>query len=351
MLIRPYDDVKAAMGELVKNKSRVWLDGDVTNRWIAGLLRGCELLTTASPIGVMKAKKNAAEIAGMRAAHVRDGVAMVRFLHWLEQKVPQGEVSELSAEAELEQFRAAGEGYQGPSFRTISAYAGHGAIIHYAADEQTNAKLKPSGIYLIDSGGLYLVGTTDITRTVSLGPNPTAQQIKRFTLVLKGHIDLGTARFPEGVRGLRLDTLARFPLWQAGLDYNHGTGHGVGAYLNVHEGPQSISPTRCTGIPLEEGNVQSNEPGFYEPDGYGIRTESLVLVQKDAKLCTKDRTWLRFETLTLCPIDTRLVNASLLSKSERQWLNAYHRRVKKTLTPLIADPSCRKWLGQACKPI
>ncbi len=349
--IRPYDEIKGALGKLSQKKARVWVDADTTNRWIIRLLNGCRRVTDPSPVATMKAKKNATEIAGMRAAHVRDGVAMVRFLRWLEQAVPNGGVTELGAEAELERFRAEGEHFQGLSFRTISAYGAHGAIVHYAAEQQTAAALRPRGIYLIDSGGQYLDGTTDITRTVLLGGRPSREQKARFTGVLKGHIALAMARFPAGVRGLRLDTLARMHLWQAGLDYNHGTGHGVGAFLSVHEGPQRISPTRCTGVPLEAGNVLSNEPGYYRPGRYGIRIENLVLVQPDEVHSRPEKPWLRFETITQCPIDTRLVEPRLLTTAERRWLNAHHRGVKRTLTPLLDEPADRRWLGRACRAI
>lgn len=349
--VRPYDEIKAALADLAKKKKQVWIDRDGTNRWVVQQLKGCELITDASPITAMKACKNAVEIEGMRAAHVRDGVAMVRFMRWLGEQVPKGTETELSAEAKLEGFRAEGKHYRGLSFHTIAGYRGHGAIIHYSADEDSNVKLQPKGIFLLDSGGQYLDGTTDITRTVLLGGKATPEQRRVFTLVLKGHIALARAKFPSGVRGMRLDTLARMHLWTAGLDYNHGTGHGVGAYLNVHEGPQSISPLRCTGAALEPGNILSNEPGYYAPGKFGIRIENLVLVVKDEKLSGEDNTWLAFDTLTMCPIDTSLVDPKLLSPEERAWLNGYHKHVAKTLSPLLKDPADRKWLSRACKPV
>ena len=348
--VRPYDDFKPALRELAARKARVWIDKDGTNRWVVQQLRGSDLVTETSPIMPMKARKNAVEIDGMREAHVRDGVAMVRFLRWLGEEVPGGHVTELSAEQRLGEFRGEGLNYRGPSFRTIAGFNEHGAIIHYAADEDTNVTLRSKGIFLVDSGGQYLDGTTDITRTVSLG-GATAEQRRIFTLVLKGHIALSRAKFPTGVRGMRLDTLARAHMWSAGLDYNHGTGHGVGAYLGVHEGPQSISPLRCTGAPVEEGNILSNEPGYYAPGKYGIRIENLVLVVRDEKLSRGGKTWLGFEPLTLCPIDTALVDAKLLDDQERAWLNAYHKRVAKTLSPLLADPKDRRWLARACKAV
>jgi len=349
--VRPYQEMGRALSALAKGRKRVWVDKGGTNRWVVQKLGKCDLVTEPSPIVAMKARKNAVEIDGMRAAHVRDGVAMVRFLRWLSDEVPKGKVTEMSAEEQLEQFRSEGKHHRGPSFRTIAGYRGHGAIIHYAADETTNAKIRPKGTFLVDSGGQYLDGTTDITRTMCLGGKPTAAQRRIFTLVLEGHIALARAKFPAGVRGMRLDTVARVHLWTAGLDYNHGTGHGVGAFLNVHEGPQSISPLRCTGAALEEGNILSNEPGYYEKDKFGIRIENLVLVVRDDQLSSPDKTWLAFETLTLCPIDKSLVDVTLLTTDERAWLNAYHKRVNKTLSPLLTDAGDRRWLARACKAI
>lgn len=348
--IRAYDAVEKALSRLKRRRARVWVDGATANRWIVDLLKGCDLVTASTPVDLMKARKNPVEVKGMRAAHKRDGVAMVRFLRWLEESVPDGEVTEISASDQLARLRARGRHFQGLSFDTISGYADHGAIIHYSADEESDAKLKERGIYLIDSGGQYLDGTTDITRTVLLGKRATREQKERFTRVLKGHIALARARFPEGVRGMRLDTLARMPLWEAGLDYNHGTGHGVGAFLNVHEGPQSISYGRCKGIPLEEGNVQSNEPGYYEPGEYGIRIENLVVVERDRELSRNGTTFYRFDTLTLCPIDTQLVEKKLLNDDERKWLNSYHRTVKATLSGRLGEKD-RRWLSRKCRPV
>jgi Xaa-Pro aminopeptidase len=350
MTICPYEQMGAALESLAKRKACVWVDQDNTNQWVAEQLGPCSLVTDASPIIERKARKNPLEIAGMRRAHLRDGVAMVKFLRWLSEQVPKGNVTELSAERQLEVFRSQGRHYRGPSFRTIAGFGPHGAIVHYAATEQSNAKLR-SGIFLIDSGGQYLDGTTDITRTVQLGSKATAEHRRVFTLVLKGHIALARAKFPTGVRGMRLDTLARLPLWMDGRDYNHGTGHGVGAYLSVHEGPQSISPVRCQGAVLEPGNILSNEPGYYAAGKFGVRIENLVLVVKDPKLSTSEKTWLMFETLTLCPIDRTLLDMSLLTPEEIAWLNEYHRRVESTISPLLDDDRDRRWLEKACAPI
>lgn len=347
--VRPYELFRDALRALAAEKSRTWFDEGATSRWIADLLAGCELVTEASPVLLARARKNTVEIAGMKAAHVRDGVAMVRFLHWLEQEVRQGTVTELYAANKVDEFRADGELFRGPSFDSISGYMGDGAIIHYRVTTETDRALKPEGIYLIDSGGQYLDGTTDITRTVLLGKKATKEQKERFTRVLRGHIGLARVAFPAGTRGPRLDTLARIPMWEAGLDYNHGTGHGVGAYLGVHEGPQSIG-TRDANAVLEPGNILSNEPGYYEPGAYGIRIENLILVTEDPVRTRPGKPWFRFETITLCPIDTRLVEPKLLSAEEKKWLNDYHAAVRKTLSPHLDAPQ-RRWLAQATAPV
>ena len=347
--LRPYEEFGAALRARRSAKSSVWLDPATATPWIRQQLRSCKLIREETPIAQLKARKNAAEIRGMQRCHERDGLAVVRFLAWLDEAVATQRLTERSAAAKLEEFRAEAKEYRGPSFATISGYGAHGAIIHYHATTSSDARLRPRGVYLIDSGGQYVDGTTDITRTVLLGGKATPRQKEHFTRVLKGHIALARAKFPGGVKGLRLDTLARLPLWEAGLDYNHGTGHGVGSYLNVHEGPQSISPHRWHAAELEPGNVQSNEPGFYLEGRYGIRIENLVLVVKEQSL-SADEPFLGFQTLTLCPIERRLVEPKLLTPPERDWLNAYHRRVLRTLGPrLSARP--RGWLRRACAPL
>lgn len=348
--IAPYGAVGPELGRLNKQRARVWVDGRTTNAWVLGKLSRCDLVTEMTPVALMKARKNAAEVAGSRAAHLRDGAAMVRFLCWLERQVPQGGVTELSAAARLRELRAQGEHFRGESFEAIVGYAGHGAIIHYAASEASDVEMRPDGILLVDSGAQYLDGTTDITRTVLLGKKATAEQRDRFTRVLKGHIAVARARFPAGTPGRQIDTLARTALWDVGLNYNHGTGHGVGAYLSVHEGPQSISPVRCIGIPLEPGNILSNEPGYYKEGEYGIRIENLVLVVEDGELTSGDASWLGFETLSLCPIDTRLIEAKLLTPAERQWLDGYHRQVREALTPALSREEAA-WLKRATRKL
>ncbi|MBD3375342.1 M24 family metallopeptidase [candidate division KSB1 bacterium] len=292
-----------------------------------------------------KAVKNPTEIKGIKDAHRRDGVALVRWLMWLEKSVGKEPLNEVSIAEKLESFRQQGELYQGPSFNTIAGYGGNGAIVHYAAQPQTAADIKPEGLLLIDSGGQYMDGTTDITRTLALG-SVTAEQKTHFTLVLKGHIDLAMATFPQGTGGSHLDVLARLPLWQHGLNYGHGTGHGVGHFLNVHEGPQQIRPENPT--ILEPGMLTSNEPGYYREGEYGIRIENLVLTVKDESI--KEASFLGFETISLCPIDRTLIDKSLLSGKEIDWLNQYHKRVWDELSPLLDDNET-EWLTEKTKPL
>ncbi|MBU1699872.1 MAG: aminopeptidase P family protein [Candidatus Eisenbacteria bacterium] len=347
--IRPYGEIQTALKDLAKKKTKIWVDGASVSRWVIDMLKGCDLVMEMSPIRVMQAKKNDVQVAGMKAAHIRDGVAMVRFLHWLEREVTKGGLTEIRAADRLARFRSEEDLFQGLGFRTISGYAAHGAIIHYGPTPESDLPLRPKGIYLIDSGGQYLDGTTDITRTILLGPRATAEQQDRFTRVLKGHIALASVRFPAGILGGRLDTLARLPLWDAGLDYNHGTGHGVGAYLSVHEGPQNIG-IRTVGKPLEPGNTLSNEPGFYKEGEYGMRIENLILVVEDKQRSKKGRSFLGFETITMCPIDTRLVDVRLLDEGERDWLNQYHKTVYKNLSGRL-DLKDRAWLKKACRTL
>jgi Xaa-Pro aminopeptidase len=292
----------------------------------------------ADPIQLLKACKNKTEIAGVTNAHIRDGAALTQFLCWLDSNW-KGE-TEISVTEKLRTFRAAQPLFRDLSFATIAGMGANGAIVHYHATPNTNKKLT-NGLFLLDSGGQYLDGTTDVTRTIALD-TPTAEQKADFTSVLKGHIALGSAVFPKGTAGIELDALARMPLWKAGKDYDHGTGHGVGCYLSVHEGPQGIS--RRNNIPLQPGMILSNEPGFYKAGEYGIRIENLVLVKE------KDKTFLCFETLTLAPIDRRLIDKKMLEVDEINWLNAYHAHVLKTLTPLV-DNTTKKWLKTMCKPL
>ncbi len=348
--IMPYTGMAAELTALAKSKTKIWVDGQTVNAWVLQKLKGCALHTAPSPIALLKAKKNAKEIAGMRASHRRDGLVMVRFLRWLSEEVSGGAVTERSAAAQLSAMRAEGDNFRGESFETIAGYGAHGAIIHYGATEESDATLAPEGIFLIDSGGQYLDGTTDITRTVLLGGKATPEQRDRYTRVLKGHIALARLRFPTGTAGRQIDAFARKALWDVGLNYQHGTGHGVGFYLNVHEGPQSISHARCVGVPLEAGNILSNEPGFYKEGEFGIRLENLVLVVKDEDVSSEEETFLGFETLTVCPFDRRLIDVALLTKGQRAWVDAYHRHVRATLSEQLEGKDV-KWLKRATRPL
>jgi Xaa-Pro aminopeptidase len=346
---RDYVNFQAELRRLASGKQRVWLDESSVSQWIVDSLKGAELILKPSPVTLFKAAKNKIEIRGAKRAHRRDGAAIVKFLHWLGKSVRRGGLTELSAALKLGEFRGRQPRFRGPSFATISAYRGHGAIVHYSVSQETDIPLKPAGIYLIDSGGQYLDATTDITRTVALG-RPTAEQRDRFTRVLKGMITLSTVSFPKGTSGPQLDVLARRALWEKGLNYGHGTGHGIGSYLNVHEGPQGISPTRGFGVGLEPGMILSNEPAYYKEGEYGIRIENLVLVVEDTALSKAESPFYAFETLTLCPIDLRLVKKELLTEDEIRWLNGYHRRVRKELTPLL-DKAESAWLKHATRSI
>ncbi len=348
----PYDALGETLDRLGAAGARVWIEPDSVSQWVKDRLvaAGAKTVEKRSPIQLPKAKKNETEIAGMRASHVRDGVAVVRFLRWLEETLGAGEaVTEVGAADRLEAFRAEGERFRGLSFETISAFGPNGAIVHYRPHGVTPIVPGPGAIYLVDSGGQYLDGTTDITRTIALG-EPTDEQRACFTHVLAGHIALGMAVFPKGTTGKHLDILARQSLWNAGLDYGHGTGHGVGCFLNVHEGPQGISP-KARDVPLELGMIISNEPGYYRADAWGIRTESLVLVVEKEGFGEADRTFYELETITMCPIDQRLIAPDLLRSAERRWLDAYHATVRETLTPLLADAKDREWLAKATEPL
>jgi Xaa-Pro aminopeptidase len=314
--------------------------------WFAQTLRAGGAIVAAGmdPCALPKASKNAAEQAGTRAAHGRDAVALCRFLHWLE--TAAGRESEVSAAAALTGFRSEVAGFRGESFPAISGAGEHGAIIHYRVTAQTDRRIEPDEAYLIDSGGQYPDGTTDVTRTVWTGPaRPPSELRERFTRVLQGHIAIATLVFPVGVAGPHLDAFARRALWQAGLDYDHGTGHGVGSYLSVHEGPVSLSRA-ARPVAIAAGMILSDEPGFYAPGQYGIRLENLLLVQP-ADLPDAARPFLRFETLTLAPFDRRLVEPLLLAPEERAWLNAYHARVLAEVGPRLAAAG-RAWLAEAC---
>ncbi len=354
--LAPADGLGAAIDALSGEAGRIAVDKATVSQWAVDRLEaaGLTVLPIEDPCALPKACKNDVELDGIRAAHVRDGAALTRFLAWLDGEIDAGRtVSEISAAAQLEEFRRADNMFQGPSFPTIAGAGANGAIVHYRSTPETDAAVAPDMLFLVDSGGQYLDGTTDVTRTIAIG-TPTAEQKRRFTQVLKGHIALAMARFPEGTAGGQLDTFARAALWEDGVDYDHGTGHGVGAYLGVHEGPQRISRASL-GPALKPGMVISNEPGYYKTGAYGIRIENLVAVRESAKPEGAEKALQEFETLTLAPIDLRLVDPSLLSDAEKGWLNGYHARVCETLMPLVGDDEAGDdigpWLTDATRPL
>ena len=303
------------------------IDNARTTLAIAAALRACKAkpVEASDPCMLFKAKKNATELEGARNAHLRDGAALCRFLAWLDAEVPSGKIDELTASDKLEAFRRETGEFQDVSFDTISGAGSNGAIVHYRATPETNKKLLPGALYLIDSGAQYLDGTTDVTRTVAIG-EPTGEMRRHYTLVLKGHIGIATARFPAGTRGVDIDGFARRALWAAGLNYGHGTGHGIGSFLSVHEGPQSISPNGMAA--LEPGMIVSNEPGYYREGHYGIRLENLCAITEPQAVEGGEEPVMGFETLTLAPFDRRLIVPEMLDAGELGWLNAYHARVR-----------------------
>ena len=309
---------------------------------------GAKINKGADPCALSKARKNPVELDGARAAHRRDGAALCRFFHWLADNSASAELDELAVAEQLREFRAASGELKDLSFETISGAGSNGAIVHYRVTPETNKTLTPGSLYLVDSGAQYLDGTTDVTRTIAIGPS-SEEQRDRFTRVLKGHILLARTHFPKGTTGSQLDTLARYALWQAGLDFDHGTGHGVGSYLSVHEGPQRISKIP-NDIALEPGMIVSNEPGYYKTGEYGIRIENLVAVTEPQEIPGGERPMLGFETLTLAPIDLNLVEPALLNQDEIDWLNAYHKRVLDVIG-LQLDLAARAWLEQATRAI
>jgi Xaa-Pro aminopeptidase len=339
-----------ALDALGRDKKTVRVNADTAPAWAWARLEsaGARIDGGDDPCQLPKARKTPAQLQGIRAAHKRDGAALTRFLAWLAREAPKGTVTEIAAAARLEALRRANDNFRGLSFPTISGAGPHGAVVHYRVTAETDSRLEPGTLYLVDSGAQYLDGTTDVTRTVAIG-RPTDEMRGAFTRVLKGHIALATQRFPAGTAGSQLDALARQALWQAGLDYDHGTGHGVGHYLGVHEGPQRISKLPSQ-VALEPGMVVSNEPGYYKPGAFGIRIENLVVVGEADASAGADKAFLGFETLTLAPIDRALVDVSLMSAAEVAWLDAYHARVAGELTPLV-DAETAAWLVRATAPL
>ena len=334
-----------ALERLGKAGKAVLIDPATAPEAIAATLRvaGATLVERRDPVLLPKSRKNEAELAGMREAHRLDGIALAKFLAWFDGEAPRGELTEIGIVTALEAFRREEETCVDASFDTISGAGPNGAIVHYRVSTKTDRGLQAGELMLVDSGAQYLSGTTDITRTLFTG-SATPEQKDRYTRVLKGMIAVSTARFPKGTSGAQLDVLARQFLWADGITYNHGTGHGVGAYLGVHEGPVGIS-SRYT-LPLEAGNVLSNEPGYYKTGEYGIRIENLIVVQEAEAFPG----YLEFETLTLAPIDTRLIELSLLTEAERHWLNQFHSRVWKEIGPQVKG-SVKDWLKAATAAI
>lgn len=339
-------DIRATEG-------KVWLDPRSTSVALSDAA-GDDALKEETPVMLAKAVKNGAELDGMRQAHLRDGVALSKFLCWLEDFVTGGGLlNEVQAAEKLEQFRAMEHGFLMTSFSTIAGSGPNGAVIHYSAEEETCAMVNGNQVFLLDSGGQYVDGTTDVTRTMQLGGTATPHEKECYTRVLQGHIAIDQAVFPEDTTGLMLDALARVPLWRIGLDYRHGTGHGVGAGLNVHEGPQSISPrvgSNKTG--LKEGMIVSNEPGYYEDGKFGIRIENLlVVVKKETAHGFGGKSYLGFERLTHVPIDMNMINPDVLSEAEIEWLDSYHGDVWAKLSPLMEEGRYKEWLREKTMPI
>ena len=344
VMVRPSKDLPAALATLAGCKVR--LDPATASAWYFEQLTkaGAEIVRGTDPVVAPRACKNATELEGARQAHRRDGAAVSRFLHWLASEGQSGKVQEIDACIKLENLRRETGALKDLSFDSISGAGPNGAIVHYRVTKRTNRRLARGSLFLIDSGGQYLDGTTDITRTIAIG-RPTAEMKDRFTRVLKGHIALARVRFPKGTSGHQLDALARLALWEAGLDYDHGTGHGVGAYLGVHEGPHRIAKA-LNGVALEPGMIVSNEPGYYKTGAYGIRIENLQIVTPAAAIAGGERAMLGFETLTLAPIERALIVKPLLTKQERAWIDAYHARVREAIGPQL-DGEAKAWLEAA----
>jgi Xaa-Pro aminopeptidase len=347
--VKSIERLAEALNSLIRKDALILADPGRTTLRIADILKenGAKLLEEPDPCELFKAKKNSAELEGARNAHRRDGAALTRFLAWLDREAPSGRLDEITASGRLEAFRRETNLLEDLSFDTISGAGSNGAIVHYRATPATNKTLEPGSLYLVDSGAQYKDGTTDVTRTVAIG-TPAREMRRHFTLVLKGHIAIATARFPKGTRGADIDAFARRALWSAGLDYGHGTGHGVGSFLSVHEGPQRIA--RNSMVPLEPGMILSNEPGYYREGHYGIRIENLLAVREAEAIEGGEITMMSFEALTLAPFDRRLIALDLLCEDEVAWLDAYHTQVARELAPLLSDDE-RLWLQTAARPL
>lgn len=343
--IKPYEEIGQAVGNMPAG-TKVWLDsGTVNYRLTQKVPKDVEILDQESPIVLMKAVKTPEEMRHMRAAHIKDGVAVTRFIHWLKTNVDSETVTEVGAAGKLEMLRSQMEGYLEPSFSSIIAYGPHGAIVHYAPTQESDVEMKAKSFCLADVGGHYQEGTTDITRTIALG-ELTEEEKRYYTAVLRGNLTLSAAKFVEGVSGQNLDVLARTPLWEMGMDYNHGTGHGVGYILGVHEGPQRFHWRTAPGtksVPLEEGMIVSDEPGVYLEGRFGIRLENLVLCRRGEK--NEYGQFLYLEPLTMVPFDREAILPELMSEKELAWLNAYHQKVYETLSPCLEEEE-RGWLRE-----
>ena len=339
--LHPYEEVETYLKQI--RVESLLINPAKTNYAVYSAVNpDCKIIHGVSPVMLLKAIRNEQEIVGIHAAMQRDGVALVKFLKWLEEAVPAGKETEISVDKKLYSFRAEQDLYMGESFDTIAGYKEHGAIVHYEATPETDVPLKPEGFLLLDSGAQYLDGTTDITRTIALG-ELTEEEKTDYTLILKGHIALAMAKFPAGTRGAQLDVLARMPIWQRGMNFLHGTGHGVGHFLNVHEGPQSIRMNENP-VTLQLGMLTSNEPGVYKAGSHGVRTENLVLVVPAGEGMFGN--YLQFETVTLCPICKKGIIKELLTNEEIEWLNGYHQTVYEKLSPSLNKEE-QAWLKEA----
>jgi Xaa-Pro aminopeptidase len=347
--VKEPDALTSALADLAASGASIALDGATAADALSRLIihAGGKPVRGSDPIALLKAMKNPTEIKGTQTAHRRDAVALARFLAWIDREAPKGHLTEIDTVEALETFRRQTGALKDVSFPTIAGTGPNGAIVHYRVTRKSNRRIAPGDLLLIDSGAQYEDGTTDVTRTIAIG-DPTDEMRDRFTRVLRGHIAIARAAFPDGTTGAQLDTLARQFLWHAGLDFAHGTGHGVGSYLSVHEGPARISKLGTT--PLKRGMILSNEPGYYKTDGFGIRIENLELVV-EAHIDGAEQPMNEFETLTLAPIDHRLINTHRISKRELTWVNDYHARVRREVMPLLDDEATRAWLAAATEPL